>query len=57
MKSKFSLFKAFLFYDSHKLKPTTMLGTGVGDRFCWWQRWEVDDRFEMMLTDTKKSPT
>ena len=47
MKSKFSLFKAFLFYDSHKLKPTTMLRTGVLETVF------VGDNVEKLMTDLR----
>ena len=28
-----------------------MLVTDVGDRMCWWQNWDVDDPFSMLVTD------
>ena len=46
---------------------TSMLVTDVGDQMCWWQVWDVGDRFRMLLIDLihwenhqhneKKSPT
>ena len=41
---------------------TSMLVTDVGDQMCWWQVWDVGDRFRMMGTDLiytilGKSPT
>ena len=35
---------------------TSMLVTDVGDRLCWWQKvWNVDDRFQMLVTDSLHS--
>ena len=28
-----------------------MLVTDVGDQMCWWQVWDVGDRFRMFVTD------
>ena len=28
-----------------------MLVTDVGDQMCWWQVWDVCDRFRMLVTD------
>ena len=34
-------------------KPVTlMLVTDVGDQMCWWQVWDVGDRFRMLVTDS-----
>jgi len=30
---------------------TSMLVTDVGNQMCWWQVWDVCDRFRMMVTD------
>ena len=30
---------------------TSMLVTDVGDQMCWWQVWDVGDRFRMLVTD------
>ena len=30
---------------------TSMLVTDVGDQMFWWQVWDVDDRFRMLVTD------
>ena len=30
---------------------TLMLVTDVGDQMCWWQVWDVDDRFRMLVND------
>ena len=28
-----------------------MLMTDVGDQMCWWQVWDIGDRFRMLVTD------
>ena len=30
---------------------SSMLVTDVGDQMCWWQVWDVSDRFRMLVTD------
>ena len=30
---------------------TRMLVTDVGGRMCWWQVWDLGDRFRMLVTD------
>ena len=30
---------------------TSMLVTDVGDQMCWWQFWDVGDRFGMLVID------
>ena len=30
---------------------TSMLVTDVGDQMCWWQVWDVGDRFRMFVID------
>ena len=36
-----------------KMTVTSMLVTDVGDQMCWWQVWDVGDRFHTL----RKSPT
>ena len=30
----------------------TMLMTNVGDGWCWWRLWNLDDRLKMLITDS-----
>ena len=39
-------------YISDVLKVTSILVTDVGDQMCWWQVWDVGDRFRMFVTDS-----
>ena len=32
-------------------KVTSMLVTDVEDQMCWWQVWDVGDRYRMLVTD------
>ena len=32
---------------------TSMLVTDVGDQMYWWQVWDVDDRFTMLMNDER----
>ena len=38
-------------FEIYKKRVTSMLVTDVGDKMCWWQVWDVDDRFRMLVTD------
>ena len=44
-----------LFYNLFRTdqwpEVTSMLVTDVGDRMCWWQVWDVGDRFRMLVND------
>ena len=31
---------------------TSMLVTDVGDEICWWQLWDIGDRFEILVAET-----
>ena len=35
-------------YDDEQV--TLMLMTGVGEQICWWQVWDVGDRYRMLMT-------
>ena len=39
--------------NGHCSMVTSMLVTNVGDQMCWWQVWDVGDRFNTL----RKSPT
>ena len=34
-----------------KSTVSSMLVTDVGDQMCWWQVWDVSDRFGMLMTN------
>ena len=62
---QFQSTKTFIYTVKH-LRVTSMLMTDVWDQMCWWQVWDVGDRFRILVTDlihwenhhiTKKSPT
>ena len=35
-----------------KKRVTSMLVTDVWDQMCWWQVWDVDDWFRILITDS-----
>jgi len=37
--------------QTKKITVTSMFVTDVGDQMCWWQVWDVSDRFRIMVTD------
>ena len=37
--------------NCQKIQVTSMLVTDVGDQMCWWQVWDIGDRFRMLVTD------
>ena len=38
-------------FDAIVRMVTSMLVTDVGDKMCWWQVEDVDDRFKMLVAD------
>ena len=39
------------FNSDPRVMVTSMLVTNFGDQMCWWQGWDVGDRFRMLVTD------
>ena len=35
--------------NCQKIQVTSMLVTDVGDQMCWWQVWDIGDRFRMLV--------
>ena len=41
-------------YEPYHIKAYHMLVTDDGDQMCWWQVWDVDDRFNTKITNITK---
>ena len=41
--------KVIFYYFSAFKTASLMLVTAVGDQMCWWQVWDVGDRFRMLV--------
>ena len=37
------------FLEDNKVWVTSMLVTDIGDQMCWWQVWDIGDRFRMLM--------